>query len=453
MNSVPNSEIDYIKYIIPRNSYSTYHPFLSTGERYIPLGTTDAFYFQPGTSRVKASTESPSTTQPRESISHDCHGYVKSAAQIVRPASSKSTQIASKNENVPFFPPSKKFPPRGQSQFTEENAYCKNNPFVFRGRTQTAGRMQNKLNRSGFDMDEVKASFVLPGPYFEKTIAVDEQELFLYRVELFVSVESFDKCNFEGPTMELIANRGLTQMTAIQKYAIPLLMARENYNTTRALLVRSPSGSGKTLAVALPIISRIFHMKNKDITKKGPFAVFLAHNNIACAQLCKELLAICPDGGPIKVGMSCGSQDPKVINRLIEEGVDILVCTSGRADNHFFRCAGGSVRELQIQRIRYLVLDEADIFLNFNRFYRYVDPIFQKLKATNGKIKLICLTSCYQSVNRFKQLLPEDAKLGIVSVGTETIPPTVRMKCFNIVSGFCFLITYRGSTPSATLRF
>ncbi|CAD5211194.1 unnamed protein product [Bursaphelenchus okinawaensis] len=319
-----------------------------------------------------------------------------------------------------------------KSQFAVENEIRKN-PAAFRLKGNATCRNRNKLNRSGFTSTEVAVSVIDPGVYFREVYECEEKSYDPLHLYPFPNVTTFEECMFEGETLSLIQKRGLTEMTAIQKFAIPMLLERANYSRyDYGLMIRAPAGSGKTLAVIIPIVSRIFHLKAKYPGRKGPYALFVAHNNISCAQICKELLALCPEGCGIKVGMSCGSQDPKVINRLLEEGVDILVATSGRADNHFFKSAEGSVHELQIDLLRYLVVDEADTFVSSYNYAHYIEPILSKLKAKNKAVKLILLTSCYKDLKEFSYLLPKDFKVSFLSVGRETLPNTIKLRAFDV---------------------
>lgn len=94
--------------------------------------------------------------------------------------------------------------------------------------------------------------------------------------------------------MQLVKARGVEELTAVQRLVIPNVRLPEKRDAGTALLVRAPTGSGKTLAVLIPIVAAI--TAHRQPRMQGPFALFLAHNNLACVQLYKELLAFCPKG-------------------------------------------------------------------------------------------------------------------------------------------------------------
>jgi len=128
----------------------------------------------------------------------------------------------------------------------------------------------------------------------------------------------------------------------------------------RDLLVQSPTGSGKTLAFGVPLVDLIHP------GAKGPRALVLAPTRELASQIVAALAALAKARG-LKIaavygGVGMGPQ----INAA--RGADILVATPGRLEDLIGRGA------VSLERIRVLVLDEADRMLDMG-FRPAVDRI------------------------------------------------------------------------------
>lgn len=78
--------------------------------------------------------------------------------------------------------------------------------------------------------------------------------------------------------------------TVIQSYMIPLIL-----NTTKDLIARSQTGSGKSAAFLLPIIEHIYREKmdeaperQRRVNSTDPYAVIFLPTRELCLQMAKE---------------------------------------------------------------------------------------------------------------------------------------------------------------------
>jgi ATP-dependent RNA helicase RhlE len=128
----------------------------------------------------------------------------------------------------------------------------------------------------------------------------------------------------------------------------------------RDLLVQSPTGSGKTLAFGVPLVDLI------SPGDKGPQALVLAPTRELASQIVVELTALAKARGlrvaAVYGGVGFGPQIAAV------RRADILVATPGRLEDLIGRGA------VSLQRVRVLVLDEADRMLDMG-FRPAVDRI------------------------------------------------------------------------------
>ena len=156
---------------------------------------------------------------------------------------------------------------------------------------------------------------------------------------------------------------GYEEPTPIQREAIPPLLAG------RDLLGQAATGTGKTAAFALPILSR---MPQTGGTGDGkPKALVLVPTRELAVQVSEAMHKYGRQIGarvmPIYGGQPFGRQ-----LKALGQGIDIVVATPGRALDHIGR------RTLALDGLKTVVLDEADEMLDMG----FQDDIEAILAAT-----------------------------------------------------------------------
>ncbi|MGQ0369432.1 DEAD/DEAH box helicase [Leucobacter sp. Z1108] len=155
----------------------------------------------------------------------------------------------------------------------------------------------------------------------------------------------FDTLGLDARVLKAVKGLGYETPSAIQEATIPVLL------TGRDVVGLAQTGTGKTAAFALPILSRIQPGQGK------PQALVLAPTRELALQVCEAFesyAAHLPEVHllPIYGGQAYGQQ-----LSALRRGVDIVVGTPGRIMDHLNK---GS---LDLTEIKYLVLDEADEML------------------------------------------------------------------------------------------
>ena len=133
--------------------------------------------------------------------------------------------------------------------------------------------------------------------------------------------------------------------TAIQERSIPLLLAG------RDVIGQAQTGSGKTLAFGLPLMERC------DEQQRQVQALVLTPTRELARQVSQVLTALAK-GARIKVALIYGGRPFGPQERALADGAQVVVGTPGRVLDHLRR------RTLRIERLRMLVLDEADEMLD-----------------------------------------------------------------------------------------
>src|SRR5438552_1782662 len=155
----------------------------------------------------------------------------------------------------------------------------------------------------------------------------------------------FTKLGLSNAMLEGVKAMGYIEPTPIQLRAIPLIVAG------RDVIGSAQTGTGKTAAFALPILSQLAHATHKTR------ALILEPTRELAAQVETHFrdLARFTD---IRVAVVFGGVGYGAQNEALKTGVDVIVATPGRLLDHLGR---GTCR---LDQVKYLVLDEADRMLD-----------------------------------------------------------------------------------------
>ncbi|AMY68237.1 DEAD/DEAH box helicase [Frigidibacter mobilis] len=163
-------------------------------------------------------------------------------------------------------------------------------------------------------------------------------------------MENFDNLGLSKQVLENLPAIGLTKPTPIQAEAIPHIVKG------RDLLGLAQTGTGKTAAFGLPMVTRLIEY-GKRPTPKSVRALILAPTRELATQISDNVTAYA-DGTPIRVFRVVGGASINVQVEKLKRGVDVLIATPGRLMDLLDRGA------LTLADTKYLVLDEADQMLD-----------------------------------------------------------------------------------------
>ena len=171
---------------------------------------------------------------------------------------------------------------------------------------------------------------------------------------------SFSDLNLSAPVLKALKDVGYETPSPIQAATIPLLLEG------RDVLGQAQTGTGKTAAFALPILSNI------DVKQTVPQALVLAPTRELAIQVAEAFQSYAAHIKgfhvlPIYGGQSYGPQLSS-----LRRGVHVVVGTPGRVIDHIQK---GS---LDLSKLTTLVLDEADEMLRMG----FIDDVEQILQQT-----------------------------------------------------------------------
>jgi ATP-dependent RNA helicase DeaD len=157
---------------------------------------------------------------------------------------------------------------------------------------------------------------------------------------------TFADLGLDARVLQAVQDVGYETPSPIQAATIPTLLEG------RDVVGLAQTGTGKTAAFALPILSRL------DLKQKTPQALVLAPTRELALQVCEAFERYATHVPGVHVLPVYGGQGYGVQLSALRRGVHVVVGTPGRIMDHLARGT------LDLSELRFLVLDEADEMLN-----------------------------------------------------------------------------------------
>lgn len=167
-------------------------------------------------------------------------------------------------------------------------------------------------------------------------------------------MESFDEYDLGNEVNANVKRCKYTKPTPVQKWAIPIFLHG------RDLMACAQTGSGKTAAFGLPIVSGIVRSGERGMkvySASCPLALILSPTRELATQIYQESRKFAYKTGKKPVVIYGGASVRDQLNE-IRKGVELLIATPGRLQDFMNKY------QISLQRCMYLVLDEADRMLD-----------------------------------------------------------------------------------------
>ena len=171
---------------------------------------------------------------------------------------------------------------------------------------------------------------------------------------------SFKSLNLLPALVQTLEQLGYEAPSPVQAQAIPHLLAGDD------ILGHAPTGTGKTAAFALPLLSRL------DLKKKHVQIMVLAPTRELAIQVAEAFKTYAANIKGFQVLPIYGGQDYGGQIRGLKRGVHVVVGTPGRVMDHMRKGT------LKLDQIQAMVLDEADEMLRMG----FIDEVEWILEQT-----------------------------------------------------------------------
>lgn len=174
---------------------------------------------------------------------------------------------------------------------------------------------------------------------------------------------SFAALGILSPILHAIEKAGYEEPSPIQAQSIPIIMAGHD------MIGQAQTGTGKTAAFALPILSKI------DPQRREPQVLVLAPTRELALQVSEAFETFASEMPGLSVVAVYGGAPMGLQLRALRQGAQIIVATPGRLVDHLSRNS-----EL-LATVGYLVLDEADEMLKMG-FMDDLELIFSRFRCS-----------------------------------------------------------------------
>jgi ATP-dependent RNA helicase DeaD len=162
-----------------------------------------------------------------------------------------------------------------------------------------------------------------------------------------MTTTTFESLGLKSAVLKAISDMGFETPTPIQEQAIPVLLTGSS-----DLVALAQTGTGKTAAFGLPLLTLL------DFEQRHTQAIILAPTRELCIQISKDLMNYAVQMQNVNIVAVYGGAS--IMNQITElrRGAQIIVATPGRLIDLIDR------RKVNLEGIRFAVLDEADEMLN-----------------------------------------------------------------------------------------
>ncbi|HPF10542.1 MAG TPA: DEAD/DEAH box helicase [Flavobacteriaceae bacterium] len=214
----------------------------------------------------------------------------------------------------------------------------------------------------------------------------------------------FQSLGLEQPLLQAITDLGFETPSEVQEKTIPILLAHETDMVSLA-----QTGTGKTAAFGFPMLQKI------DIESRTTQGLILSPTRELCLQITSELKLYGKYLPGLNVVAVYGGASITEQAKQIKKGAQIIVATPGRMKDMIGR------RMLDISKIEYCVLDEADEMLNMG-FYEDITDILSH--TPEDKCTWLFSATMPKEVAAIAQKFmdqPQEVTIGAKNVGADSV--------------------------------
>ncbi|MFT5103380.1 MAG: ATP-dependent RNA helicase DeaD [Candidatus Latescibacterota bacterium] len=170
-------------------------------------------------------------------------------------------------------------------------------------------------------------------------------------------MSTFQSLGLNENLLQAITDMGFETPSEVQEKAIPILLEQDT-----DLVSLAQTGTGKTAAFGFPMLQKI------DAESRTTQGLILSPTRELCMQITNELISYGKYVKGLNVVSIYGGASISDQARQVKKGAQIIVATPGRMKDMIGR------RMIDISKIQYCVLDEADEMLNMG-FYEDITEI------------------------------------------------------------------------------
>ncbi|TMM53661.1 DEAD/DEAH box helicase [Maribacter algarum] len=214
----------------------------------------------------------------------------------------------------------------------------------------------------------------------------------------------FEALGLDKSLLDAIADLGFENPSEVQEKAIPILLETET-----DLVALAQTGTGKTAAFGFPLIQKI------DSNSRTTQGLILSPTRELCLQITNELKLYSKYEKNINTVAIYGGASITEQARQIKRGAQIIVATPGRMKDMINR------RLVDISKIDYCVLDEADEMLNMGFFEDIKDILSNTPDEKSTWLFSATMPKEVSIIAKKFMYSPQEITVGTKNAGTSTV--------------------------------
>lgn len=194
--------------------------------------------------------------------------------------------------------------------------------------------------------------------------------------ETHLSTQRFADLPLHPEVKQALAENGFEFCTPIQALSLPVLLQSKD------IAGQAQTGTGKTMAF---LVATFNHLLSTPIPEgrliNQPRAIIMAPTRELAIQIAKDAILLAKHTH-LKVGIVYGGESYDVQRKVLDQGVDILIGTTGRIIDY--------VRQgiIGLNSIQAVVLDEADRMFDLG-FIKDIRFLFRRMPEANQRLNML----------------------------------------------------------------
>lgn len=182
-------------------------------------------------------------------------------------------------------------------------------------------------------------------------------------------IKNFNELGLSPNLLKTIEKVGYTTPTPVQQLAIPAILNKQD------VIGISQTGTGKTAAFILPIIS---NLENGRSRARMPRCLILSPTRELTTQIADNFRQFTKDV-KLNTASLIGGEAIEKQSRILNKNIDVLIATPGRLLDHIQR------GNILLNAIEILIIDEADRMLDMG-FIKDIEKIINHLTAKHTTV-------------------------------------------------------------------
>ncbi|ODA30880.1 ATP-dependent RNA helicase RhlB [Veronia pacifica] len=191
-----------------------------------------------------------------------------------------------------------------------------------------------------------------------------------------ITEQKFAELGIHTDVLTGLEQKGFYHCTPIQAQALPVLL------TGRDIAGQAQTGTGKTLAFLTATFNHLLTTEAPAERRKNhPRAIIMAPTRELAIQIYNDAAPLLASTS-IKAGLAYGGEGYEKQQKTLEDGVDILIGTTGRIIDFYKQ------RVIDFKSIQVVVLDEADRMFDLG-FIKDIRFLFRRMPAPAERLNML----------------------------------------------------------------